>query len=89
MKDYIIKKYIDKITNNNIYEFALKNNIILNNEEINYIHKLINIYWNDILKNNDDILLKIKNKFDNNKYEQIKKLYYEYKNKYINYIEKN
>lgn len=89
MKDYIIKKYIDKITNNNIYEFALKNNIILNNEEINYIHKLINIYWNDILKNNDDILLKIKDKFDNNKYEQIKKLYYEYKNKYINYIEKN
>ena len=89
MKDYIIKKYIDKITNNNIYEIALKNNIILNNEEINYIHKLINIYWNDILKNNDDILLKIKDKFDNNKYEQIKKLYYEYKNKYINYIEKN
>ena len=89
MKEYIIKKYIDKITNNNIYEFALKNNIILNNEEINYIHKLINIYWNDILKNNDDILLKIKDKFDNNKYEQIKKLYYEYKNKYINYIEKN
>ncbi len=89
MKGYIIKKYIDKITNNDIYEFALKNNIILNNEEINYIHKLINIYWNDILKNNDDILLKIKDKFDNNKYEQIKKLYYEYKNKYINYIEKN
>ena len=89
MKDYIIKKYIDKITNNNIYEFALKNNIILNNEELNEIHKLINIYWNDILKNNDDILLKIKDKFDNNKYEQIKKLYYEYKNKYINYIEKN
>ena len=89
MKDYIIKKYIDKITNNDIYKFALKNNIILNNEEINYIHKLINIYWNDILKNNDDILLKIKDKFDNNKYEQIKKIYYEYKNKYINYIEKN
>lgn len=86
MKKFFIKKYVDKITISDIEKFAKSNNILLSQNELSYIYQLIKENWEQILNNDDSILLKLKTKFDNDTYQKIEKLYYEYKKKYKKYL---
>jgi len=86
MKKIIIKKYIDKLSIQNLNDFALNNNIILTKTELEYIYNLIKNNWEQILNNNDSILLKLKSNINNNSFEKIEKLYYKYKKKYKEYL---
>lgn len=82
MKKFFIKKYVDKLTIQDIDNFAKSNNIYLDNEELNYMYSLIKTKWLNILSNDETILIEIKNKFNFEKSSKIENLYFEYKNKY-------
>ena len=86
MKKFIIKKYIDKLSIQNINNFALNNNIVLTEKELEYMYNLIKNNWEQILNNDDSILLKLNGNVDNESIKKIEKLYYEYKKKYKDYL---
>lgn len=86
MKKFIIKKYIDKLSIQNINNFALNNNIVLTEKELEYMYNLIKNNWEQILSNDDSILLKLNGNVDNKSIKKIEKLYYEYKKKYKDYL---
>ena len=86
MKKFIIKKYIDKLSIQNINNFALNNNIVLTEKELEYMYNLIKNNWEQILSNDDSILLKLNGNVDNESIKKIEKLYYEYKKKYRDYL---
>lgn len=86
LKNFFIKRYIDKLTIQDIKNFANSNNINLNDEQLYYIFNLIKNDWKQILNSDTYTLNKVKEKFDNKTYNKIEKLYYEYKKKYQNYL---
>ena len=86
MKKFIIKKYIDKLSIQNINNFALNNNIVLTEKELEYMYNLIKNNWEQILSNDDSILLKLNGNVDNESIKKIEKLYYEYKKRYKEYL---
>lgn len=86
MKNFFIKRYIDKLTMQDVKNFANSNNVILNQKQLIYVYDLIKNNWKQILNNDTYVLVKLKQEFDSNTYEKIEKLYYEYKAKYQNYL---
>lgn len=83
----IIVNYINKITLKNIYDFAYKNNIILNDNETEILYNILKNHYEDILAGNDEFIMKyLKEKFDKNNYNKIINIYSIYKNKYKNYL---
>lgn len=86
MKNFFIKRYIDKLTIQDIKNFANSNNINLNDDQLYYIFNLIKNDWKQILNSDTYALNKLKEKFDDKNYNKIEKLYYEYKKKYQNYL---
>ena len=69
MKDKLIKNYINNLKIKDIKDFALKNDILNNYQELIYGNP------NAIFKN-------IKDKINDDSYHKIIKLYFLYKNKY-------
>ena len=83
----IIKKYIEKITINDIETFSKKNNIYLSKKEISYIYEIINNdkYLELLLNNKEDLVFNnYKDKFTKENINKIKELFHKYKNKFIN-----
>lgn len=78
MKDIIIKSYIKSLTKYDIKMYAEKNNIILNDKELDYIYFNIKENYKDILSNPNKYLEIIKSKFDNITYQKIYELYTKY-----------
>ena len=61
MKEFIIKQYIDKITKKDVYDFGLKNNITLNNNNLDIIYNCIKKDWKQIVFGDvTPILIKLK-----------------------------
>ena len=52
MQDFIISNYISKLDKNNITYFALKNDIRLNDNELDYVYKTIKNDYKILLSNN-------------------------------------
>ena len=87
MKEEFIKKYIDKISISDINSFSLKNNISLNNNELNLIYKYVKNDWKTIIYGNyNSILNDLKSKIDIDKYKKIEQLFYKFKSKYQNLL---
>lgn len=83
----IISEYINKISIQDIIEFANKNNIYLNDYESNLIYNYIKNDWKTIIYGNyNSILNDLKNKIDINKYNKIEQLFYKFKSKYQNLL---
>ena len=82
----LIKNYIELLTIDKLKEFASKNNIILNNNEIEYLLNLVKNNYEDILKDDTIYLENIKNNINPSEYEKLKNLYLYYKNKYKGYL---
>lgn len=84
---YIIEKYVNNLTINNINDFALKNNIILSENEQILFYDMIKKHWMDILNGNDkDIIDNLHNKLTESTFNSVMNLYNVYKNKYLNYL---
>ncbi len=83
MKNRIIKNYINNLTHNDIDKFAIKNNILLNKKERDYIYNIIKNNYTDLLYGNENIIFKnLKNNINNQNYQKIVKLFFIYKEKY-------
>jgi len=82
----LIKNYIDKLTVDNLKEFALKNDINLTDSELQYLLNLTKENFEDILVNEDKYLNLIQNKINPQEFVKIKDLFLYYKNKYKGYL---
>lgn len=82
----LIKNYIDKLTIDNLKEFALKNDINLTNDEFEYLLKLTKDNFEDILVNENKYLDMIQNNINQNEFIKIKELFLYYKKKYQGYL---
>ena len=83
MYEKIIENYINNISLNDITYFALKNNINLNDQELDYLYKTIKEKYKVLLSNNYEIVLNEAKKYltiDN--YKKIYNLFLDYRNKF-------
>lgn len=87
MYNLLIKNYIKKLSISDVNDFAIKNNIMLNDNELNIIFNYIKSDYNTILYGDPtNILNNLKENFDDSTYLKIEKLFFEYKDKYKNYL---
>lgn len=82
MNIYLLKEYINRITKKDIVNFASKENISLNNDELDIIYYYVkNHYKTFIYGNSRSILNEIKEKVRPETYQKIEMLYEKYKHK--------
>ena len=82
MNEFIIIKYIQKITKQDIKNYATKENIPIKEEELNIIYDYIKTKSLNYLKENQEKILKeLKQKLSQPTYQKIIQLYNLYKNK--------
>ena len=86
MLENFIKNYTEKITKQNIINFALKENIKLNETEVEIIYNQIKNNLHNLLIDSDLELEKIKDKLEFTTYLKIKELTSFYKEKFKNYL---
>ena len=80
----IIENYIKNMTKENIVSFSLKNNIYLNNQEIDYIYKTIREKYNLLLSDDFKIVFDdAQNYISSNNLKKIYNLFIDYRNKYF------
>ena len=78
---------MNKITKDDINNFALKKNIHLNEEELNFSYEFVKKNWNQILSNPNMLILdRYKNKFSEDNFSKIKILFNEYYSKYHRFL---
>ena len=76
----LIEPYIKNISKEDITSFALKNNIRLNNNELDFIYNFIKTKYKDILSNpNNFNLVKYKSNFSNENFIKINAIVNKYK----------
>lgn len=83
MNKVLLINYLNKLKKEDIYNYALTNQITLNNNELDIIYDYIKNRYNDIINNPVDILNEIKNKIDNKTYLLILNLYNKYQDKLL------
>lgn len=81
MYEAIIKKYINNITMDNIYDYCNNNDIRITGKDANTIYRYIKTYNIDILKNPLYYLEDIKNKVNIDIYNKLIVIYNENKKK--------
>ena len=76
----MVEPYINKLTKNDINNFALNNNIKLNTNELDFIYNFIKAKYKDILNNPSNFnLVKYKNNFSNENFIKINAIVNRYK----------
>lgn len=82
MNKYFIKKYIDKLTKQDIMNYATSKEIYLPKEEIDIIYNTIKTKWIDFINGNQSqILEELKPHISQKTYQEIINIYTRYKNK--------
>ena len=82
MNRFIIEKYINKLTKQDIINYTNKQNIALTSEELNIIYHYIKTKYKEFLDGNEEKILKeIKHKVTPSTYQKIIELYTFYQNK--------
>lgn len=82
----LIKNYVDKLTIDNLREFAVKNDISLNQNELEYLLNLVQNNFEDILVNEDKYLNLVQNNINTEAFVKVKELFLYYKNRYKGYL---
>lgn len=87
MIERIIFQYVNKITKQDILDFANKKRITLTDDELEFIFYQVKNNWKTIIFSNPSkIFNELSHKTTPQKYKQIEDLYFEFKNKYKNYL---
>ena len=79
MNKTVILNYISKINKTDIINYAQKQGIIINDNDVDIIYYYIKNKYNDFLNNPQDILNEIQDKISNNIYLKLLELYGKYK----------
>ena len=82
----LIKNYVSKLTKEKLDGFAKKKDIYLSDSELNFLLDLIKNNVDDILKNDEKYLIKIKNNISTTNYDKLYQVYIYYKNRYKGYL---
>lgn len=83
MKDKLIKNYINNLKIKDIKDFALKNDILINDNEADYLFNIVKNNYQELIYGIPNAIFKnIKDKINDESYQKIIKLYFLYKNKY-------
>lgn len=78
--NYLIKEYIKKITEEDIYNFALKEGITLLDHEKKVLYVYIKNYWQVFLNEDATFLFEeLKEKLEEKTYDKVIELYNKYK----------
>ena len=78
--NFLIKEYIKKITEEDIYNFALKEGISLLNNEVKIIYVYIKNYWQVFLNEDSTFLFEeLKEKVQPKTFDKLIELYNKYK----------
>ena len=78
--NYLLKEYIKKITEEDIYNFALKEGINLLDHEKKVIYLYLHNYWEVFLKEDASHLFEeLKEKLETKTYDKLIELYNKYK----------
>lgn len=83
----IIERYMRNLNKEQINTFAIKNNVTLNEKELDFLYVFVKKNYKEVLSN--PTLLNIdryKENFSEENFKKIKKLYNEYTSKYANYL---
>ena len=76
----IVESYVNKMTKSDINNFAIKNNINLNSNELDFIYNFIKTKYKEVLNNpNSFNLVKYKNNFSNENFIKINAIVNRYK----------
>jgi len=79
----IIKKYINKLKKEDINNFALKNELKLDNNELDLIYTTIKTRWTEIYTDGIKVINEYKNKLKESTYKKLIEVY-ENAKKYYN-----
>lgn len=82
----LIEKYISKISIYDIKGFALKNDIILSDEELEYLYVTVKTKYKDLLYNESVVIADIQKNLKKENFDKVFNLYTFYKSKYKNYL---
>ena len=82
MNNFIIEKYISKLTKQDIINYTKIQNISLSDKELNIIYTYIKTKYKDFLTGNQkEILDELKSKISPKNYQELEKLFHLYQNK--------
>lgn len=83
----LIENYVNKMTISDVNNFALSNNINLNNTELDIVYNTIKKNWYTLIYGDyTSIFNNIKDKFDTDTYKKIEELFFYFKNKYQKFL---
>lgn len=86
MNMLFLERYINKITIKDIKMLAIKNNINLNEDELNTLYYYAKNKYKDFLKDPLSILMELKGKISNDNYLKIYDIYNKNKEKIRSYF---
>lgn len=87
MNNFLITQYISRMKLQDINDFAIKNGVILDDNELDIVFNLIKKDWRTIVYGNPrGILDELKGSLSTLSYQKIEGLYTYFKNKYSNYL---
>lgn len=79
----LVKKYINRLSIEDVERFAKKNDITYTKEELVIVYNFILGNYNELLNENINVFLKIRDKISPTLYKNLLNLYIEYKQKYL------
>ncbi len=83
----LIKRYVLKMTKEDINNFAISKNVSLNPEELEFTYNFVKKNWEQIIKNPNLLNLdRYSNHFSPENLAKIKKLFNEYSARYQSYL---
>ncbi len=83
----IIERYIKRLTKEDVYDFAIKKNIILSDNELEFTFNFIKKNYKEILNNSNVFdINRYKDMYPKENFNKIVKVYYEYFTKYGSYL---
>lgn len=85
--NFIIKNYMDKLSIQDLNEFAMKNDVYLSKNELEFTYKFVKKNYQKILSNFKDFdFSKYKNNYTNENYLKITKLLDKYSQQYSQFL---
>ncbi len=85
----LISRFIEKMTPNDISNFAKEQNIELSEDETNFIYLFLKKNWQELLGNpNSLIMSRYRNNFSDENYNKINNLVNYYRIKFSGYIKR-
>lgn len=86
MNYILLKEYINNLSKDKFIEITKKNNIYLNNKEIDILYIYIKEKYLEFIKNPNIIINEIKDKITNENYFKLLNIYNQYEDKIRSYF---